>query len=524
MWQYNILDHTSVIILYKQKSITNINKYKQLLISKMSERMIALHKAKMLEANNSGNNNNDINVNGTSTTAINNSSSTNSNGNDSANMNEVVMPGTIQRQTSSNSAVTVTTSNASTAVSQPTPRNGVARSKGKDLSNFANPPSSFAAKVAAASTRTPTATTTVATLTSEPMKPSPDGFASTNVPPTICQTDPQSSNPSTIMLDMDERLRHFLTLVKFRHKLCNIKNANISIGPTVPDALSKRTLNKQGVNYMDESVPAIMSAAADQFLATVLQQSMICRDRRLQGEEIAKKEKRALNKLKKRRKQELKQKQQKRLKLEQDLENALQKSNINGTGKMKKGPSSVSNKLIQDVERAIDEDEVNDRIDEEWDYYEKYTRNGDDSNDGDDQGIEDDVSDDDENDDDDEDENKFTLQLRDVVRPLEAWNVCCSGKIGLSIQTMDQDDEKKENETDEDDDSNSEGDGDMDIDDEDEDDEISMATEKTGGKKTGKRVPTPKAAKSPSKAKQRKKAATPDSGQSANPSVAMKAP
>ncbi len=482
--------------------------------------MIELQKAKMLEANNSGNKNDDTNVIGTSTTAIINSSSTNSNGNDSANMNEVAMPGSIQRQTSSNSAETVTTSNALKAVSQSTPRNGVVRSKGKDLSNFTNAPSSFAATVAAASTRT--TNTPVASVTSEPMKLSSDGFASTNIPPTISQTDPKSSSPSTIMLDEDERLRRFLTLVKFRHKICNIKNANISIGPTVPNPLSKRILNKEGVNFMDESVPAIMSAAADQFLATVLQQTIICRDRRLQGEEIAKKEKRELNKSKKRRKEELRQKQQKRLKLEQDLENALQKS-INGTGKKKKGPSYVSNKLIQDVERAIDDDEVNDTIDEEIDYYEKYTKNEDDSNEGDDQGVEDGVSDDDENDDDDEDENKLTLQLRDVIRPLEAWGICCSGKIGLSIQMMDQDDEKKENEADEDDDSNSEGDGDMDLDDEDEDDEISMATEKTGGKKMGKRAPTPKAAKSPSKAKQRKKAATPE-GQSATPSVAMKAP
>ena len=58
-------------------------------------------------------------------------------------------------------------------------------------------------------------------------------------------------------------------------------------GPTEPTALSRRILQRQGVGYMDDTVAAAISASADRFLATVLQQAVACRDQRLKGAEMA---------------------------------------------------------------------------------------------------------------------------------------------------------------------------------------------------------------------------------------------
>merc|ERR1711862_25902 len=44
-------------------------------------------------------------------------------------------------------------------------------------------------------------------------------------------------------------------------------------------------LNKQGVQYIDKNIPNLISLAADHFLANVLHQSSICRDRRVQGQQ-----------------------------------------------------------------------------------------------------------------------------------------------------------------------------------------------------------------------------------------------
>lgn len=58
-------------------------------------------------------------------------------------------------------------------------------------------------------------------------------------------------------------------------------------GPTVPTALSRRMLHRQGVGYLDDTVASVVSASADRFLATVLQQSIACRDQRLKGAAMA---------------------------------------------------------------------------------------------------------------------------------------------------------------------------------------------------------------------------------------------
>ena len=53
--------------------------------------------------------------------------------------------------------------------------------------------------------------------------------------------------------------------------------------PTTPASLSRRILHKSSVGYLDESLPLLLSAMSDRFLATVLAQGMACRNRRLEG-------------------------------------------------------------------------------------------------------------------------------------------------------------------------------------------------------------------------------------------------
>jgi hypothetical protein len=60
-----------------------------------------------------------------------------------------------------------------------------------------------------------------------------------------------------------------------------------AFGPTVPTALARREIHRQGVGFADTAVAAVVSAAADRFLASILQQSIPCRDQRLKGLEVA---------------------------------------------------------------------------------------------------------------------------------------------------------------------------------------------------------------------------------------------
>jgi len=67
--------------------------------------------------------------------------------------------------------------------------------------------------------------------------------------------------------------------------------AAINSNTTVPVALTRRILNRQGVGFMPGShVDTMVSLAADHFLASVLQQALICQRRRLEGEAMVKKD------------------------------------------------------------------------------------------------------------------------------------------------------------------------------------------------------------------------------------------
>ena len=72
------------------------------------------------------------------------------------------------------------------------------------------------------------------------------------------------------------------------HELTSLHNVT-----TVPIALSRRLLHRQGINYSRNShVDTVVSIAGEQFLASILQRATICREQRLEGEVILRRERR----------------------------------------------------------------------------------------------------------------------------------------------------------------------------------------------------------------------------------------
>jgi hypothetical protein len=220
-------------------------------------------------------------------------------------------------------------------------------------------------------------------------------------------------------------------------------------GTTVPTALARRTLHRQGVGYLDDTVTAVISASADRFLATVLQQGIACRDQRLKGSEMAKEaarhRKRHMHHYdadtddRKRRKEEAEMNRESQHLKAITLAEALKKGGKSAEDKKKKKakkaeePMSQVNGVTNDSIND-DGDESYDSIDEEEEYYQKRhhpdpleTRGK-------------------TNDDEDEDEEDDTLQLRDLVRPLEAWRFHLTGKEALEPSLPESDDEYGEDE------------------------------------------------------------------------------
>lgn len=237
-------------------------------------------------------------------------------------------------------------------------------------------------------------------------------------------------------------------------------------GPTVPTALSRRMLHRQGAGYLDDNVPAVASAAADRFLATVLQQAAACRDRRLKGEDLSKRERRERRRHRKRRRAELddrrrikgenwkkrKDKNLSAVRASDTLSAVKAAASSSGTSSKSKSKKSKKtspqgngtkmdgvtngNKVpsIPPVNHYLSDDSV----DEEENYYEDYYGEGHDSADD---GA---ASDESEEEEDDDEESRYALLLRDVQRPLAAWGVTLTGKIGLG--TMDPDTHEEEEE------------------------------------------------------------------------------
>lgn len=252
-----------------------------------------------------------------------------------------------------------------------------------------------------------------------------------------------------------------------------------SSGPTVPNALSRRILQRQGVGFLDETVTSVVSASADRFLATVLQQSIACRDQRLKGavmsREAAEQRKRHMDEYeadkieRKRRRDSIIKAREDIAKFTIDAAESIKKGGSIGssgkaaastatkkrTTKKKKTKDAAGASSADDTPAKLDpamealameeSEEEYDSIDEEEEYYqenvvevtrERISLQKTGGNEDDDDDEEEDIDDEDEDEDD-------TLLLRDIVRPLEAWNFHLIGKE--AIQTDDDYDEFENN-------------------------------------------------------------------------------
>mmetsp|Transcript_30406 Transcript_30406/g.46640 ORF Transcript_30406/g.46640 Transcript_30406/m.46640 type:complete len:377 (+) Transcript_30406:127-1257(+) len=246
---------------------------------------------------------------------------------------------------------------------------------------------------------------------------------------------PQQAAAATLLTE-DEQLKTFLQKMQDRND-----NTTSDRGPTVPTALSRRMLQRQGVGYLDDTVAAVTSAAADRFLATVLQQAVACRDQRIKGATLAREEARKRKRHRQQYKEDVADRHRrnearmtercKQHKSAIDAAEALNKKSKDGAGdnpskskKKKKKPAPAEtkengNKETSEEKKGQEEDEASyDSLDEEEDYYQRMYGDEDDEEES-------------ENDEDDEDDTRFTVLLRDVVRPLEAWKINLTGKLGV---------------------------------------------------------------------------------------------
>ena len=222
-----------------------------------------------------------------------------------------------------------------------------------------------------------------------------------------------------------------------------------TLGPTVPTALSRRMLQRQGVGYLDNTVATVVSASADRFLATVLQQAVACRDQRLKGAAMA----REAVKHRKRHMQHYEEDTDDRKRRKEMIDDAREKvaldtinkgeaakrgggaskatadgdkKTVKKKGKKKNEPTNGS-KLDPATKRlAEEEEEEYDSIDEEEEYYQETVG---------------DVDGDSAAGDDEEEDEDDTLLLKDVVRPLEAWNFHLTGKEELESDRDQADDD-----------------------------------------------------------------------------------
>jgi hypothetical protein len=265
----------------------------------------------------------------------------------------------------------------------------------------------------------------------------------------------------TYVLTEDQLMARFFQRMQRRDDT----RTDSAAGPTVPTALSRRILQKQGVGYLDNTVGAIASAAADRFLATVLQQAVACRDQRLKGTELAREAARQrkrhvahyqtdLDDRERRKKQnetkrehaniaavEAAEALEKRIAATAPIVTATSNDEADKAdatkAKAKKKTVTITTNGSNINKRSLDlDDEVEgyDSLDEEEEYYQNHYVN---------EGP---PMHDDEEDDDD------MLILRDLSLPLESWDFHITGKLGMEEcepAQEDSDDEADDHELDE---------------------------------------------------------------------------
>jgi hypothetical protein len=231
----------------------------------------------------------------------------------------------------------------------------------------------------------------------------------------------------------------------------------LTTGPTVPTALTRRILHRQGVGYLDDTVAAVVSASADRFLATVLHQAAACRDQRLKGAELAKEasrhRKRHVAQYEADTEDRARRKGEKARKRERSNLAAIEAGDVlkkSGKTPAKEGESTPTKskkkkKTTDDIaangrkpkqKDDVDDDDTSyDSVDEEEEYYRNYYGNPvGEMEDGD-----------------DEEEDDEMLILRDVARPLEAWDFHLTGKEGMYQRPEESDDDNGADLPDEDD-------------------------------------------------------------------------
>lgn len=261
-----------------------------------------------------------------------------------------------------------------------------------------------------------------------------------------------ANNPMQAALAMkrseEAQMKIFLQLLQQRDD----SNAQAVSGPTVPTALSRRMLHRQGVGFLDNTVAATVSAAADRFLATVLQQAVACRDQRLKGVELAREAARRRKRHfehyqadtdDRRRRKILHAKEREKANLAAiaaaealGSKAAASASNAAGVGGASTPTNETKSKRKKKTEEAVpngnapvgvpkeedDDDDSFDSMDEEEEYYQEFY--GNDTTTGP-------LVDDGDNVDDEK------LVLKDLVRPLEAWRVHVRGKMSLGPSPLD---------------------------------------------------------------------------------------
>jgi len=285
--------------------------------------------------------------------------------------------------------------------------------------------------------------------------------------------------------------------------------------PTIPSALSRRILHKSGVGYLDNSVPLILSAMSDRFLATILVQAKACRDRRIEGYKATIKERKRRNKHRKlvlkerlnrdkRYKEELGKKRSMMESTVMDAKELLEKDS-NKKGSSSGGEDKTLFGLSEEEREAVKEykKQVAD-VDAEEEYYNKYYGKG-----NEDGNLDlDNISSDEEDDEDDELVVDTDLKLRDLVRPLGAWGFDLTGKLGFTDE-VNNDSEGDEYELV--DNTNEDGGGSDEDDDDDQDDNVSYSDSSDMGttdddEGTGPKSPKKKKPPSPKKKSKAKKA------------------
>eukprot|EP00594_Rhizosolenia_setigera_P008152 CAMPEP_0178973156 /NCGR_PEP_ID=MMETSP0789-20121207/21546_1 /TAXON_ID=3005 /ORGANISM="Rhizosolenia setigera, Strain CCMP 1694" /LENGTH=416 /DNA_ID=CAMNT_0020660951 /DNA_START=16 /DNA_END=1266 /DNA_ORIENTATION=- len=298
------------------------------------------------------------------------------------------------------------------------------------------------------------------TTSSSVMPSNTQTAASARVPPPYSSHTSSSVNPLDVITSQDQNLETFINLLSY----------NKSYNPTVPTALSRRILNRQGCGFQDPNVAAVVSIAADQFLATVLSQSIACRDMRIRGEDIRRKNRKEESIQRKKRRQwydlEEKKSNNKILATEKKYLDDIKKADAIKSSKTGGDNTSIGDKSGSAGAKAGDSKSKTNRSNKkktptkkknENDKNDEGDKNAEDQNDkketvfkfdrSDICSIKEDLQDDalfyaknnydsdesfsaSENEDEEEDDDqRDILLLRDVADPLKAWKMNFHGKI-----------------------------------------------------------------------------------------------